>query len=97
MESLEKRKQSFIDKGWDQRLPVSIDELSEAGFYYTGVDDLVKCFHCNGGIYGWGVEDNAFLAHEQEFPKCNYMNLRKSLDLKSNRQILEQNGNLIFN
>jgi hypothetical protein len=32
MESLENRKQSFIELGWDQSVPVKVEALSEAAF-----------------------------------------------------------------
>lgn len=95
MKSLENRKQSFTDKGWDQSISVSVDELCEAGFYYMGLDDKVKCFHCSGILFKWS-EGNVFYAHEKIFPDCYYTALnkfREKIDINSSR-ILERNGKI---
>jgi hypothetical protein len=97
MRSLENRKQSFINKGWNQSITISVDELSEAGFYYTGVDDLVKCFHCNGGLQDWKANDNALLLHNKYYPNCNYSNLKKRLFFIKDCGKHETNGNMNAN
>jgi hypothetical protein len=51
MGSSENRKQSFIDKGWDNSIPVSVDELSDPGFYYTEMSDLIECFICSKRLF----------------------------------------------
>jgi hypothetical protein len=98
MKSLEDRKQSFTDKGWDQSIPVSFDELCEAGFYYTGLDDKVKCFHCCGTLHIW-FEGIVLYSHEKIFPDCHYTALNKfrdKIDINSSR-ILEQSGKIYEN
>jgi hypothetical protein len=78
MELLENRKRSFIDKSWDQTIPVSVDELSEAGFYYTGENDMVECFYCSLGVNGWDEEDHPWKAHAKYAPICHFLKLNKS-------------------
>jgi len=36
MGTIEARKKSFQNNGWDNSVPVSVEKLSEAGFYYIG-------------------------------------------------------------
>jgi hypothetical protein len=81
MDSSEHRKQSFIGKGWDNSIPVSVDELSDAGFYYTGVSDLDECFICSKIIYEWAEEDPLLVAHVKYSPNCEYLNFIKKLDI----------------
>jgi hypothetical protein len=80
MTSLETRKLSFIDKGWDQSIPISVDKLSEAGFYYTGTNDFVKCFSCSGVMSKWAKEDDPFTLHMTHFPDCHFVKLNKTID-----------------
>lgn len=37
MGPLEARKSSFHYNGWDDSVPVSVEKLAEAGFYYIGI------------------------------------------------------------
>ncbi|XP_013386672.1 baculoviral IAP repeat-containing protein 3-like [Lingula anatina] len=60
-----------------QRWPPGISqrprELSEAGFYYLGVGDRVKCFQCGGGMCNWQVDDKPWEMHEVWFPNCAFV------------------------
>ncbi|KAL4222694.1 Protein DETOXIFICATION 47 [Mactra antiquata] len=49
-------------------------KLAEAGFYYTGYGDLVKCFHCGGGLRNWEYLDVPWVEHCRFFPECPYAN-----------------------
>ena len=64
----DKRLQSFI--GWPDDVPVSIDELARAGFYYTGSRDCVQCPWCHGRIHSWIAGDTALGEHKRHFPSC---------------------------
>ena len=61
--SLERRKNSFAK--WPPCMPFSPVEMSEAGFYYTGMHDSVICFCCGKGLYGWEPQDNPWEEHEK--------------------------------
>ncbi|KAH9508099.1 hypothetical protein Btru_052848 [Bulinus truncatus] len=52
-------------------------DLAEAGFYYAGYSDCVRCFHCGGGIFNWEVGDNAWVEHARWFPRCQYILQKK--------------------
>lgn len=52
-------------------------EMVEAGFYYTGHADLVRCFYCKGGIKSWKRFDRPWVEHGRWFPKCPFVRLCK--------------------
>ncbi|PVD28235.1 hypothetical protein C0Q70_10822 [Pomacea canaliculata] len=49
------------------------EEMAEAGFYYTGHDDLARCFFCKGGLKTWSPELRPWVQHAQWFPKCPFV------------------------
>ncbi|XP_053396732.1 baculoviral IAP repeat-containing protein 2-like [Mercenaria mercenaria] len=49
------------------------EQLAEAGFYYTDVQDCVRCFFCGGGMKNWENGDNAWIEHARWFPNCAYV------------------------
>ena len=46
-----KRKETY--RCYPESNPVSADKLCEAGFFYEGVGDKVKCFWCDGALEMW--------------------------------------------
>ncbi|XP_067930248.1 baculoviral IAP repeat-containing protein 7-like [Watersipora subatra] len=60
-----------------QRWPASShltgEQVCEAGFYYTGFGDQVRCFYCLGGIKGWTAHDEPWEEHARWFPDCSYL------------------------
>ncbi|KAK2182415.1 hypothetical protein NP493_354g00014 [Ridgeia piscesae] len=58
---------------WPQTANQTADDLARAGFYYTGIEDSVKCFSCNGTLRNWEREDDAWTEHARWFPRCNYV------------------------
>lgn len=53
--------------------PVSERSLARAGFYYTGVQDKVKCFSCGLTLENWQPGDNAMEKHKQLYPSCSFV------------------------
>ncbi|KAL3882082.1 hypothetical protein ACJMK2_028454 [Sinanodonta woodiana] len=47
--------------------------VAEAGFYYTGLQDIVRCFACDGGLKNWDPEDDPWVEHARWFPQCVYV------------------------
>lgn len=47
--------------------------LAAAGFYYIGILDAVKCFHCVLGIYEWEPRDNPWENHLRHNPSCQFI------------------------
>merc|ERR1719322_2022271 len=52
-------------------------ELSDAGFYYIGLSDQVKCFYCDGGLRNWQPEDVPWVEHARWFSRCVFVRLVK--------------------
>lgn len=68
------RLNSFTD--WPKSLMQKPEQLSDAGFFYTGRGDLVECFCCGGGLRDWEPGDDP---HEQHLlwygDRCEYLKL----------------------
>lgn len=62
---------------WDASHKQSAMALCEAGFYYTGFDDLCRCYHCGGGIKEWAEVDKPWVEHARWFPDCWFLLLKK--------------------
>ena len=39
------------------------ERLSEAGFYYEGPEDKVRCFWCDGALEMWSEGDDPWTEH----------------------------------
>lgn len=63
---------SFNQSSWMKYI-VDPQALSDAGFYYTGVGDKVKCFCCDGVIGDWNFTDNPWEEHAFWFPNCKFV------------------------
>jgi hypothetical protein len=48
-------------------------ELAEAGFYYIGSSDRVRCFMCGGGLKDWHHCDIPWNEHAKWFPYCSHL------------------------
>ena len=46
--------------------------MSEAGFVYTGQEDLVYCFSCIK-LDGWTKHMDPLLRHKEESPTCSFV------------------------
>lgn len=71
--SLDTRIRSF--ENWNYGHIQDPKRLSEAGFYYGGVEDEVRCFHCDGGLRNWLVIDDPWHEHARCFAGCNFLQL----------------------
>lgn len=71
----EVRKESFNQ--WPPDIPQNVASLVDAGFYYTGTTDSVKCFQCGGGLKNWEATDVPWEEHARWFPDCQYVALNK--------------------
>lgn len=70
-----KRLESYED--WPKFMKQKPKELSDAGFFYTGKSDRVKCFSCGGGLKDWEAEDQPWEQHAMWYSKCEYLKLMK--------------------
>ncbi|XP_018411857.1 PREDICTED: putative inhibitor of apoptosis [Nanorana parkeri] len=71
MQTTSSRLKTFLN--WPSRIPVTPKKLSEAGFYYVGRNDDVKCFCCDGGLRCWESGDDPWVEHAKWFPRCEYL------------------------
>ncbi|XP_011876985.1 PREDICTED: baculoviral IAP repeat-containing protein 3-like [Vollenhovia emeryi] len=52
---------------------LSPEKFAEAGFYYTGVDDKVRCFECKVEIWNWKLNVDPMFYHKQRSPRCKFI------------------------
>ncbi|XP_045195762.2 baculoviral IAP repeat-containing protein 2-like [Mercenaria mercenaria] len=68
--SMQARLSSFA--GWPGHIIQTPLQLAEAGLYYTGFEDQVRCFMCDGGLRRWDPEDVPWTEHCRWFPDCPF-------------------------
>lgn len=62
---------------WPTGAGQTADNMAEAGFFYIGRKDHVKCFYCDGGLRNWEASDDPWLEHARWFASCTYVILNK--------------------
>ncbi|KAG8130959.1 hypothetical protein E2320_017555 [Naja naja] len=62
------RLESF--KTWPQDAHADPAILAKVGFFYTGKNDTVQCFYCNGCLQNWKETDDPWEEHVKFFPDC---------------------------
>ena len=62
-----------FDCNWPNDVPVKPKELAEAGLFFTGRDDRVKCPWCRGSLYNWQYGDTGYGEHMRHFPSCPFV------------------------
>ncbi|ERL95189.1 hypothetical protein D910_12457 [Dendroctonus ponderosae] len=83
--TIESRLRSFAS--WSPHLIQTPDVLAQAGFYYEGLGDQVRCFHCDGGLRNWDPDDDPWTEHARWFPRCSFVNLVKGQEFVTACQI----------
>ncbi|XP_022161640.1 baculoviral IAP repeat-containing protein 7-B-like isoform X3 [Myzus persicae] len=63
-------------RGWNNESQKP-EDLATAGFFFTGSNDEVRCYYCDGGLQNWEVADNSWVEHAKWFPNCGFLNLVK--------------------
>ncbi|KAL8586655.1 hypothetical protein ACOMHN_040163 [Nucella lapillus] len=58
---------------WPHSETHSPEDLAEAGFYFVGVDDLVRCFYCKGGLKSWSTSLRPWVEHARFYPRCPFV------------------------
>ncbi|KAL3882587.1 hypothetical protein ACJMK2_028917 [Sinanodonta woodiana] len=87
---LSKRKESFTK--WPKYIQVQPEQLAEAGFFYTGVGDSVKCYYCGGGLQFWEPTDEPWVEHAVWYPSCPHISLNKGAMFVNEIQAREKGG-----
>ncbi|AAR28804.1 iap3 [Leucania separata nucleopolyhedrovirus] len=67
-------------KYWPKSMKQTPQQLAEAGFYYSGTGDQVKCFFCGGGLKDWEPADDPWAQHARWFDRCAYVLTVKGAD-----------------
>ena len=67
----ESRRKSF--KRWPERVVQKPEDMADAGFFYCGLSDHVRCFHCGNGLHNWECEDDPWYEHARWYPECNFV------------------------
>ncbi|XP_052090055.1 putative inhibitor of apoptosis [Mytilus californianus] len=67
-------------QSWPTSIQQHPETMAEAGFYYTGNNDHVRCFHCGIGLQNWDSEDNPFVEHARWSQECQFLKDKKGLD-----------------
>jgi len=65
---------------WPASSPIDKAVLCQAGFYFTGFDDQVRCFYCSGGLREWRITDDPWEEHARWFPDCAFLLQQKGQD-----------------
>jgi len=73
--TVEARTRTFRE--WPPALRQQPAQLAEAGFFYIGLSDQVKCFYCDGGLRNWQPEDDPWTEHARWFSECGFVRLVK--------------------
>ena len=67
------RKSTF--KNWPLYMQPTSQELVDAGFYYLGESDRVRCFCCGVTLRNWKLTDKPRLEHERHAPHCLFIHI----------------------
>ncbi|XP_065610405.1 baculoviral IAP repeat-containing protein 7 [Cyrtonyx montezumae] len=60
-------------QNWPQYTEMRPEQLARAGFFYTGQDDVVRCFYCDGGMRNWAFGDDPWREHAKWYPRCEFL------------------------
>ncbi|XP_003747090.1 baculoviral IAP repeat-containing protein 7 [Galendromus occidentalis] len=71
------RLSTFTKNTWPASSKVRAEDLVEAGFFFLGIRDFTKCFHCEGGLCNWEEGDDPWVEHARWFPECRLVQLSK--------------------
>ncbi|XP_052898332.1 death-associated inhibitor of apoptosis 1-like [Anopheles moucheti] len=67
-------------KEWPKSMKQTPAQMVDAGFFYTGKGDIVKCFCCDGTLKDWLSDDDPWVEHATYYSGCFYVQLIKSAE-----------------
>ena len=76
MTTFEQRLLTFEENAvnWQRNnIRATMRDMANAGLYYLGTRDRVKCWYCNGGLQNWALYDNPWFEHAKWFPTCEFV------------------------
>ncbi|CAG0886460.1 unnamed protein product [Darwinula stevensoni] len=65
------RRRTF--RTWLKSSPIKPQDLVDAGFFYTGRSDRVRCFHCGEGLRAWEPGEDPWTEHARWSPQCGHV------------------------
>ncbi|XP_032069237.1 baculoviral IAP repeat-containing protein 1 [Thamnophis elegans] len=77
------RLESF--KKWPQGAHADPAILAKVGFFYTGKNDTVQCFCCNGWLKNWEETDDPWQEHVKFYPHCKLSNPERRTSLENSK------------
>lgn len=80
---------------WPTTVPQRPVILCDAGFFYAGFSDCVRCFSCGGGLRNWDDGDIPWIEHARWYQHCDFLRQRKGdLFIQMHRQDENQQESL---
>ncbi|XP_063402280.1 baculoviral IAP repeat-containing protein 7-B-like [Mytilus trossulus] len=58
---------------WRSDIEQTSEMLADAGFFYEGEEDTVRCHYCDGGLRNWEPGDVPWEEHARWFPFCKFV------------------------
>jgi len=83
LESRASRLTTFEDHATEwarNNIRATMADMADAGLYYLGVRDKVKCWYCNGGLQNWGWHDDPWFEHARWYSTCEFVMQNKGPD-----------------
>lgn len=80
---------------WPKGLPQKPEDMADAGLYYTGQGDKVRCYYCDGGLKDWNFDDKPWEEHARWFDTCThvlFMKGEKFIRQVKNRNIMNDSN-----
>ena len=80
MRGIVDRHQTFTEYCPSDKIEADTTLQADAGFYYLGEGDQVKCWYCNGSLKNWDRFDAPWIEHVRWFPLCEYLLKNNGVD-----------------
>lgn len=93
--TVEKRLKSF--ESWPLNDKQNKEDLVLCGFFYTGQQDIVRCFSCDIGLAEWDETDEPWSEHARHSPHCKYLKKFKGQDFINRVQQEWRKVGIFFN
>ncbi len=73
MRDIDSRLETFDNRWPAHKARATPQQIAEAGFFFLGERDRVKCYYCNGGLQNWEPNDEPWTEHAKWFPECEFV------------------------
>jgi hypothetical protein len=78
---------------WPATFKHMIENIADAGLFYSGSGDETVCFFCDARVRDWHQNDDAWQRHNSQNPQCFFVVSVKGKDYKHRRdsELVEEN------